>query len=261
MLLVSAEKDESQESKVSAHQVALPKVNTAERKIARDCEIAMAAQAGSSAAFVELHATYSRRLYKTILSIVKIPDDAEDALQDTFLRAHLAIRTFEGRSTIYSWLTRIAINSALSILRKRRVRSEILFDPQTDAETFSLQFQDPSLNPEQVCHLQQRLAKVKSLIRNLSPHLQEPLRMRIEKEASIEEISQALKITRAAAKTRLHRAKRRLSATRNIKHFAANYHRALMITSASDVARPVLAPSQTPRKLDSEEGTGNRHVS
>jgi Sigma-70 region 2 len=58
------------------------------------------------------------------------PNDAEEALQETFLRAYLAIKTFEGKSQIYTWLTRIAVNSALMILRKQRVCPEVLFDPQ-----------------------------------------------------------------------------------------------------------------------------------
>lgn len=80
----------------------------------------------SSACFAELYATYSRRLYNTIFAITKNHEDAEDALQETFLRAYTGIHAFEGRSAIYSWLTRIAINSALIVLRKRRVRPELL---------------------------------------------------------------------------------------------------------------------------------------
>ena len=104
-------------------------IRTSEYGIAQHHEIVLAAQAGSPGAFAELHAIYSRRLYKRVLSITRSREDAEDALQETFLRVHSAIHAFEGSSTIYSWLTRIAINSALIILRRRRARHEILFDP------------------------------------------------------------------------------------------------------------------------------------
>jgi len=67
------------------------------------------AQVESPIAFQNLYALYSSRLYKSIVSITKNPQDAEDALQDTFLRAYVAIDTFEGKSSIYSWLTRIAM--------------------------------------------------------------------------------------------------------------------------------------------------------
>jgi RNA polymerase sigma-70 factor, ECF subfamily len=101
-----------------------------ELRIQRDNQIVSAAHRGLSEAFDELQRTYSRLLYRTIYSIMKSPEDTEDALQDTFLRAYSSLDQFEeGRSTIYSWLTRIAINSALATLRKRRARPELLFDP------------------------------------------------------------------------------------------------------------------------------------
>ena len=211
---------------MSVHYAACTNVCASERRIRTDDEIVLGVRTGSPLAFTELHRTYSPRLYSVIAAITRNPEDAEDALQETFLRAYLGIHSFEGRSTIYSWLARIAINSALMILRKRRVRSEILFDPQPDGtnETFCLEFQDPSLNPEEVCALRQRLAKVRDAIHSLGPHMREPLRMRVEKEASVEEISHALKLTEAAVKTRLHRARRQLSVRPDIKRLATSHH-------------------------------------
>lgn len=89
------------------------------------------------------------------MGITKNPQDAEDALQDTSLRAYLTIQTFEGRSNIYSWLTRIAVNSALSILRKQRVRADVLFDPQPDPQLGALTFdvRDSAPNPEEAYDL------------------------------------------------------------------------------------------------------------
>jgi RNA polymerase sigma-70 factor, ECF subfamily len=191
-----------------------PKVRSAEPVIARDNEIVLAAQAGSPGAFTDLHAIYSKRLYKTIFAITKNPEDAEDALQETFLRIYLAIHTFEGRSTVYSWLTRIAINSALMILRKRRARPEILFDPQPDplSQTLMFEVKDSAPNPEQICELRQRRVKILSAIRDLGPGLREPIRMRTAKEASVAEIGRALNISKAAVKARLYRARVRISA-------------------------------------------------
>ena len=69
----------------------LQRVQTSESEIAQNSDIVWNAQAASPAAFAELHAIYSRRLYKTIFAITRNREDAEDALQDTFLRAYLAI--------------------------------------------------------------------------------------------------------------------------------------------------------------------------
>lgn len=184
-----------------------------QRELAQDKELVSAAQAGSPGDFAELYSLYSRRLYKSIIAITKNAEDAEDVLQETFLRAYLAIHTFEGRSTIYSWLTRIAINSSLMLLRKRRARAEVLFDPQPDAlsETLCFEIPDQAPTPERVYELRHRRVALVRAIRNLDTRLRRPIQMRITTESSIKEIGRALNISEAAVKTRLHRARLRLS--------------------------------------------------
>jgi len=193
---------------------ALLNLDTARRVMATDNDVVSAARADSPEAFRKLHSLYSRRLYKTIAAITKNPQDAEDALQDTFLRAYRAIPKFEGRSNIYTWLTRIAINSALMTLRKRRVRPELLFDPQPDPqlETFSFEIRDSAPNPEEAYDLDQRQLTTLSAIRRLSPHLRVPLQMRLMHGRSLKEISRTLNISIAAVKARLYRARQQLSA-------------------------------------------------
>jgi RNA polymerase sigma-70 factor (ECF subfamily) len=162
----------------------------------------------------DLHASYSSRLYKTIFSIVKNQEDAEDALQETFLRAWLALHTFEGRSAVYSWLTRIAMNTAFELLRKRRNRGEISVDSQVDdnGEVFQLEIKDPSPNPEQLHDLSQRRRTLQQAIQKLDDGLKGPIQMRINNEYSVKEIGKTLNISEGAVKVRLHRARVRLSA-------------------------------------------------
>jgi RNA polymerase sigma-70 factor (ECF subfamily) len=192
---------------------ALLNLSTADRAMAAVDDVVSAAQAGPPEAFQKLHALYSKRLYRTIVVMTKNPQDAEDALQDTFLRAYLAIQTFEGRSNIYSWLTRIAINSALMILRKKHARAEVLFDPQPDPqlETLSVEVRDSAPNPEEAYDLDQRQLKTLRAIRRLHPHLRAAIRMQLMHGWSVREISRALNISEAAVKSRLHRARKRLS--------------------------------------------------
>ena len=182
-------------------------------------QVVMAARAGTPGAFAELHATYSPRLYKTILAITRNPEDAEDALQETFLRVHLRLHTFQGRSGIYSWMTRIAINSALIILRRRRTRPETLFDPHPDsrAETLCFEIKDSAPNPEQICDLRQRKVRLLEAIHALEPLLQAPMRMQMTQGSSMKEIGRALNISEATVKTRLHRARRRLFSAHDLK--------------------------------------------
>jgi len=188
-------------------------VRTVKRPASQDSEIVSAAQAGSSRAFSELYSLYSPRLYKTIVAITRNPSDAEDVLQETFLRVYLALHTFEGRSSFYSWLTQIAINTALMVLRKRRSRPEMLFDPQLDigSEFCSFEVKDSAPNPEQIYDLRQRRVNLVQAVRNLKEQLRTPLEMQMTKGSPIKEIGRALNISEAAVKTRLHRARRELS--------------------------------------------------
>lgn len=187
--------------------------NGPERAIAQDDVIVTKARAGSPSAFAELHAIYSRRLYKTIIAITKSPEDAQDVLQETFLRGYLAIHNFEGRSTVYSWLTRIAVNNALMMLRRRRARPEILFEsPDALCETFCFATKDSAADPEQVYYLRQRHVRLRRAIRKLNPCLRGPIRMQMAKECSLKDIARALNISESAVKSRLRRARLKLSA-------------------------------------------------
>ena len=189
---------------------------SAEQRMAAVDSLVAAAQAGSSTAFEELHSMYAGRLYKTIASITRNPHDAEEALQDTFLRAYRAIETFEGKCKIYSWLTRIAINSALMVLRKRRARSEVLFDlePDDQGDVITFEVRDGAPNPEELCILRQRQHRTLHAIRRLSPRLRTPFRMQAISGWSVVEISRALNISESAVKSRLYRARLQLSASR-----------------------------------------------
>jgi RNA polymerase sigma-70 factor, ECF subfamily len=192
----------------------LDNLDSADRTTAAVDDIVSAAQAGSPEAFRKLHVLYSRRLYRTIVAIMKNPQDAEDALQDTFLRAYLAIHKFEARSNIYTWLTRIAINSAIMILRKQNARDEVLFDPQP--ETPFTEVRDSAPNPEEAYYLDQRRLETQRAIGHLDPHLRAPIWMQLTHGWSIREISQALNISEAAAKARLYRGRQRLSAAHRL---------------------------------------------
>jgi RNA polymerase sigma-70 factor (ECF subfamily) len=196
-----------------------------------------AVQAGVPEAFAQLYATYSPRLYRTIIAITKNPEDAQDALQETFLRAHLRGHAFEGRSSIYTWLSRIAINSTLMILRKRRTCPEVLFDPQPDhrCEPIFFEVRDSAPNPEEAYDLRQRQTKTLRAIRRLDPKLQAAIRMQMKHEWSVKEISQALNISESAAKSRLYRARQQLS-TRNVDHkrFAIHHMQSLSASVARD---------------------------
>jgi RNA polymerase sigma-70 factor, ECF subfamily len=189
-----------------------PAIDIRRTAASRDMELVEAARAGSGAAFEELQNRYSDRLYQRIFSITRNREDAEDALQDTFLRAYVALNSFEGRSQFSTWLTRIAINSALMTIRKRRSRAEISFGlpPESGEHSTSFDVRDTAKNPEQLCELRQRYHYALRAVNRLDPKLRTAIAIRIKQECSIKEAAGTLDLSAAAVKTRIHRARKRL---------------------------------------------------
>jgi RNA polymerase sigma factor (sigma-70 family) len=93
-----------------------------------DAMLVAAAKRGQRAAFEQLCGNSAQRILRTTFRITRNREDAEDAVQDAFLKAFTHMKDFDGRSSFSTWLTRIAINSALMILRKKRLGREISVD-------------------------------------------------------------------------------------------------------------------------------------
>ena len=189
-----------------------------------DLDLVAAARAGSSAAFEELQSRYSRRLYRRIQCITRNHEDAEDALQETFLHAFLALDSFEGRSQFASWLTRIAINSALMVLRRRRSRPEVPFAPLPDLgePQQAVEVRDTALNPEQHYDLRQRSYSALHAIGKLDVNLRTPMTTWIEQECSMKDVARTLGLSLPAVKSRLFRARKQLSRSTALQERVAN---------------------------------------
>jgi RNA polymerase sigma-70 factor, ECF subfamily len=184
----------------------------------RDQELLIAARAGSSAAFEQFQKLYSNRLYKRILSITRNHEDTEDALQDTFMRAFLALDSFESRSHFFTWLTRIAINSALMIIRRRRAHLEVSFIPSSEwgADVHEFDIRDPAPTPEEICSLKQRFDRMFSAIERLDLTSRTVIGLRTKQECSMKEIAHTLNVSVEIVKAKLHRAREKLA--RNVGH-------------------------------------------
>jgi RNA polymerase sigma factor (sigma-70 family) len=156
--------------------------------------------------------THAKKILRVTERITNNREDAEDALQDTFLRAHLHLRSFDGRSSIVTWLTRIAINSALLILRKRASAPQFSIDEPIDAESVA-----PSIDPadqrptpeEQYADFEQR-AIVRSAIQALRPANQRALEMQTVEGRPVKEIAEQMGLSMSATKSRLFHAKEAL---------------------------------------------------
>jgi len=173
-----------------------------------------AARVGCTRSFETLYSLYSQRVFRTIVSITFNREDAEDALQQTFLRAYLAIGQFEGRSTFYSWITRIAINSSLMILRHRRNQPQIACSnsSETEEHTWIDNIQDPAPNPEQAYERAEQSRTLQSALQKLRPNERVVLERHLLDDPSIHDLADSLDISRLAAKSRLYRARAHLVA-------------------------------------------------
>jgi RNA polymerase sigma factor (sigma-70 family) len=175
---------------------------------ANDEMLVMAARVGEHLAFSELWNRHSKRAFNTMYRITRNRQDAEDALQDAFLKAFIHLKNFDGRSTFSTWLTRIAINSALMILRKRRAHPETSMDWSADGETWQQwEVTDKKANIEEHYAKKEAEQHLKRAIHRLRPALRTVIEIQQSHDNSVKEIAKAAGISVAAAKSRLMRAK------------------------------------------------------
>jgi RNA polymerase sigma-70 factor (ECF subfamily) len=161
----------------------------------------------------------AQKLFCTVRRITRNHEDAEDAVQDAFLRAFLHLQSFDGRSTFSTWLTRIGINSALMILRKRRNSREVMPAKDSESES-SWEATDSEQNPEQEYVEQERLRLLRGAIAGLRPSIRRALEIHTLQGRSVEEMASEIGISVCAAKGRLFHAKaalRRSLALRSLR--------------------------------------------
>jgi RNA polymerase sigma factor (sigma-70 family) len=163
------------------------------------------ARDGHSEAFDALCQPHKRRLLRSTYRITRNHEDAEDALQDSFLKAFLHINTFDGRSAFSTWLTRIAINTALMIIRKRRSSrvTDMGISGKLGANEVEWDVTDHAANPEQ-SYAQREIENIlASEIRALRPSIRTAIELQQLQELSTRETAGKLGISVAAAKSRL----------------------------------------------------------
>jgi RNA polymerase sigma-70 factor (ECF subfamily) len=167
-----------------------------------------AAKSGNHSAFEELWARHSKRAFKLVYRIIGNRDDAEDTLQDAWMKAFVHLKTFDGRSKFSTWLTRIAINSALMVLRRKRSRPETSMDWSGDGETWQQwEVPDNSLNLEDLYLKKEAELKLKEAIEHLRPTLRSVIEIQRLHDGTNKEIADAAGISVAALKSRLLRAR------------------------------------------------------
>jgi RNA polymerase sigma factor (sigma-70 family) len=173
-----------------------------------DMCLVAAAKNGDHQAYAELCRRHSQRIFQTVVRITGNISDAEDALQEALLKAYVHIGGFEERSAFSSWLTRIAINSALMLLRRKRSHPVYDFESGTEMDDFNLpEPVETSRSPEESCIQSALENELAQAIRYLPPNLRVVMQIRYREDAPIAEIAKMLGISESAVKSRLTRAR------------------------------------------------------
>ncbi len=172
-----------------------------------------ALQRGDREAFAHLVDAYSQRIYNLALSILGDEQDAEDVLQETFIKALGGIKNFEGRSSLSTWLYRIATNEALMLIRRRKPEKFVPIDepaPDEEDDYVPEQIVDFCCMPEAELLSGEAQHFMKTAVTRLSPALRTVFILRDLQGLSIKETAEILSITEETVKTRLLRARLKL---------------------------------------------------
>jgi RNA polymerase sigma-70 factor, ECF subfamily len=173
-----------------------------------DAPLVARAQAGDVEAFEQLVDRHGRRVYRMILGITGDESDAEDGVQNTFLKAYQSIGGFQGNAKFSSWLLRIAMNEGLEVLRRRRSKFNRSLDEwdAVDEETFRPRSRQPwQANPEQQVEQTQVRELVEKEIMKLPAKYRVVVMLRDMEQLNTEEAAAALGLNVATLKTRLLR--------------------------------------------------------
>jgi RNA polymerase sigma-70 factor (ECF subfamily) len=177
-----------------------------------DDELLSDARSGDQRAFDELCMRYRGMLKQRIFNIVRNREDAEDVLQETLLSAYRHLDAFRGTCKVSTWMTKIGINTALMLLRKRRSLPEMISEQVSeDGQRFdSPDFRDQGLDPEQSYIAHQTLCKLRNAMQQLPAHARSLMDLYYRKERRLKDAAAVLGISEATAKSRLLRARHML---------------------------------------------------
>jgi RNA polymerase sigma-70 factor, ECF subfamily len=168
-----------------------------------------ALRAGDRAEFARLVDTYSTLIYRLGLKMLGNPQDAEDILQNTFLNALTHLANFEGRSSISTWLYRIAANEALMMIRRGKSNFNLEDMQPEDSDDVPLPetFVDWSIMPEKELLSGEGKGVLETAIKKLPENLRMVFILRDVEDLSIRETAEILNLTEVNVKTRLLRAR------------------------------------------------------
>jgi RNA polymerase sigma-70 factor, ECF subfamily len=180
-----------------------------------DALLVAAAKARDTRAFERLVERHERRIFSIAQRITRNREDAEDVAQQSFQKAFIHLARFEGESLFSTWLTRIAINEALMLLRRKRGSHEVPIEEssKTTESALPLDFLDSAPNPEDRCLDREQKQILSAALNKLRPGIRKAIELRELGELSTEETALVMGLSVAAVKGRVFHGRRKLRET------------------------------------------------
>src|SRR4030066_2488653 len=187
-------------------------MNVNENKVETEGFSLKALQAGDPEEFSRLVNAYSSKIYRLATKMLIHQKDAEDVLQETFIKAYRGLKSFDGRSKISTWLYRIATNEALMVIRRKHPEVVSIDEPvETEAgEQEPVQIIDWCCLPEEELLSDESRERLDAAVQRLPESLRVVFLLRDMNDLSTHETAEVLGLTDTAVKTRLSRARLRL---------------------------------------------------
>lgn len=178
---------------------------------AEELDLVTRARGGEMSAFNDLVRKYERKIYRLAKNITQNDEDAEDVLQETFLKAYEHLDGFQGNSKFYTWLVRIGVNEALMKLRKRKSDRTVPLDEPVDTGEETVVREIAVWDDPEQKYSREELGKILTeAVDSLKPAFRTVFVLRDIEELSTEETAEALDISVPAVKSRLLRARLQL---------------------------------------------------
>jgi RNA polymerase sigma-70 factor, ECF subfamily len=187
-------------------------IQKVDEPVSAELALVEAAKAGDIGAFEELVKRYDRNVFRIAQHITQNREDAEDVVQEAFLKAYGNLGQFQGQSKFYTWLVRIVVNEALMKLRRRRPERTVSLDQEVETEEDKIprEVADWSPNPEQQYSQAELRDILQKTIQGLPSGFRTVFVLRDVEGLSTEETAEALDLSIPAVKSRLLRARLQL---------------------------------------------------
>jgi RNA polymerase sigma-70 factor (ECF subfamily) len=184
-----------------------------------DAALVAIAKTGDTRAFELLVQRHERKIFSLAHRMTRNREDAEDVVQQSFQKAFIHLRKFEGDSLFSTWLTRIAINEALMLLRRKRGSREVPIESNTEGESaLPLDIADVGPNPEDSCLQREQERFLSAAVSELTPGMRKAIELRELGELSTGETAQVMGLSVGAVKARIFHGRRKLRQT--LKRYA-----------------------------------------